>query len=221
VKAAVVIPWREQPSRIWARNQVANWYQENLPEATIHYTDTADEYFNLAGARNLGVRNNADADVVILNDADTIPEIEPLRSAIEAAATDSAVHLPYTQYRSLRYEGTMQYANGYPLRKCNHLLVDGACSGVYVTSPETWFLHGGQDEKFRGWGFEDAAWIIAHTTLLDTEPTRHRGNVYTFHHDSAVKEGEQYEANAARCYRYQIAAGDVEKIKELVFDESS
>ena len=92
----------------------------------------------------------------------------------------------------------------------------GACSGVYVTTPATWWAHGGQDESFRGWGFEDAAWYLAHQTVLGEEPRRHSGRVYALHHEAAPREGEQYEANARLMDEYRAAAGDAEAMRQLV-----
>ena len=40
------------------------------------------------------------ADIVIMNDADTIPEkVEVLRKTIEAAMSDNFIHNPYNEYR--------------------------------------------------------------------------------------------------------------------------
>jgi hypothetical protein len=158
-------------------------------------------------------------DVVVLGDADTLPEQEPLVDAIEAAAVDYRVHLPYRVYRSLRQDGTAQLAAGRPLEDCNFMLVDGACSGIYVTTPATWWSHGGQDELFRAWGFEDAAWWAAHVTLTGDEPVRHAGAVYALHHESQAKEGDQYTANAARCYRYHQAQGDPAAMWALIAEQ--
>ncbi len=215
----MIIPWREQESRRYALRLVQSWYADNLPDALVILADAPGDPFNLSASRNLGMRMASDADVVILNDADTIPDIAPLRAAIEECQSSGAVHLPYTQYRSLMLLGTQEYLRGVPQEECGHLVVDGACSGVYVTTPETWWMHGGQDEHFRGWGFEDAAWLAAHRTLLGMDPVRHEGNVYAFHHEGAVKEGPQYEANAARCFHYLEAEGDVEAMRKLVFEQ--
>lgn len=219
MKLAIVIPWREQASRRYAKHLVLSWYEENFPGAALYLPDTDHDPFNLAACRNAGVRRASGHDVVVVNDADTIPEKAALQSAIEAAYWTRVVHLPYTEYRSLRLDGTSEYLRGTELIDCDHIVVPGACSGVFVTTPETWWTHGGQDEKFRGWGFEDAAWYMAHKTLLGSEPARHSGRVYALHHESAVKEGPQYEANAARCYRYQQAEGDIDKMHDLVFSE--
>lgn len=213
----VLIPWRPQPTRLEAFDTVIAWYRENFGDVDIRTVDSDDPIFNLAQCRNLGVASIEDpTQVVIINDADTIPEIGPLREAIEAAATSGRVHLPYTEYHWLGADGTAQLLAGRPLSACDFELVRGACSGVYVTTPATWWAHGGQDERFRGWGFEDAAWYLAHETLLGEPPRRHTGTVYALHHTPEVREGPQYEANAQLMERYRDASVSVEAMSQLV-----
>jgi hypothetical protein len=222
MRVLVAIPWRPQPHRIYAFNLTVNRYVELLPEASITRIDTDHEPFCLAACRNEAVRQaeERDYDVVVIGDADTLPEQEPLLEAIEQARVSRLVHLPYTEYRSLRKDGTQQYRAGIPLEVCNHLAVPGACSGVYVTTPTTWWSHVGQDETFRGWAPEDAAWFIAHKTLLGAEPVRHEGRVYALHHESPVKEGQNFEAGYARIYRYEQANGDQNAIRALLAEQT-
>src|SRR5690606_26747423 len=152
----VLIPWRPQPSRVDAFDAVVAWYRENLGDVNIRTVDTDDEAFNLARCRNLGIASINDPNsVAIINDADTIPERDALLDAIAQAETSGRVHLPYTQYHWLGAKGTEQLLEGHPAHRADHEVVLGACSGVYVTTPATWWSHGGQDERFRGWGFED------------------------------------------------------------------
>lgn len=170
----------------------------------------------LAACRNLGVSLAAPDRVVVISDADTIPEPGPLRAAITAAASSGRVHLPYDEYRWLGPEGSRQVTTGVPLAACDFELVRGACSGVYVTTPRTWWSHGGQDPLFRGWGFEDAAWYLAHETLLGEAPRRHPGRVFALHHEPEVRAGARFEANEQRMARYRAAAGDLESMRQLV-----
>ena len=213
----VLIPWRPQPSRVEAFDAVIAWYRENFGDVDIRTVDCDDHIFNLAQCRNLGIASIEDAgQVVIINDADTIPEIGALREAIEAAATSGRVHLPYTAYHWLGPDGTAQLLAGRPLTQCDFELVRGACSGVYVTTPATWWAHGGQDERFRGWGFEDAAWYLAHETLLGEPPRRHTGTVYALSHTPEVREGPQYDANAQLMEQYRDASVSAEAMSHLV-----
>ena len=218
----VLIPWRPQPSRLAAFDAVVAWYREHLGDVDIRTIDSLDPVFNLAQCRNLGVASIADPDhVVVINDADTLPQLEPLLEAVEHAATSGRVHLPYTQYNWLGAAGTDQFRDGMPLDDCDFDLVRGACSGVYVTTPATWWGHGGQDESFRGWGFEDAAWYLAHGTLLGEVPRRHDGTVFALHHTAAAREGELYDSNADRMQQYRQAENDPRAMAQLVFSPAS
>lgn len=214
----VLIPWRPQPSRVAAFDAVVEWYQKNIPGVDIRTIDSPDDVFNLARCRNLGVQLVNDVDeVIVINDADTLPQLEPLLAAINAAKTSGLVHLPYSEYRWLGATGTAQYSAGTALSDCSFELVRGACSGVYVTTPATWWSHGGQDERFRGWGFEDAAWYLAHETLLGAVPARHEGHVYALHHEPQLREGPQYDANATLMASYRAAVGDPTSMRGFVF----
>ena len=213
----VIIPWRPQPSRLAAFEATSRWYVENLPGAVVRTVDSGEVPFNLARCRNVGIAGLPQDEVVVIGDADTIPSLEPLLEAVAAAATSGLVHLPYTRYQWLGALGTAAFFDGAALDSIEATLVVGACSGVYVTTARTWASHGGQDERFRGWGFEDSAWYAAHTTLLGASPQRHEGNVYALHHETQLRAGEQYEANAALRERYREAEGSAEAMRALVF----
>jgi len=223
MRVLVAIPWRSQPHRVAAYTDTVQRYHDLLPDPDILDFDTGHEPFGLAASRNTGVRaaEQLDADIVVLADADTLPEREPLLAAIDAALDDGLVHLPYTEYRSLRQAGTDQFRAGVDLDYCASLVVDGACSGCYVTTPATWWAHGGQDERFLGWGGEDAAWYAAHTTLLGAEPVRHDGCVYSLHHEASPKDGEQYSANFSLVYRYHQAQGDEAAMRALIAESAA
>jgi len=219
VSNLVVIPWRPAPSRVDAFDRLVQWYRTVLPEFRVETIDSDDDVFVLARARNLAVAGLAHPDeVIVINDADTLPEPHALREAVAAAPGSGRVHLPYTSYHWLGAEGSAEFAGGTPPAHCTHVVVSGACSGVYVTTRRTWEAHGGQDERFRGWGFEDAAWYLAHDTLLGAPPQRHHGRVYALHHVGEARAGAQYDRNAALMERYRAAAGDPDAMGRLVAD---
>lgn len=219
-RVLVGIPWREQPHRVYAHDLTVHRYRDLLPDADVVDVDTDHDPFCLAACRNKAVRM-AEAggyDVAVLADADTLPDRGPLLAAIEQARYSRFVHLPYTEYRSLRRDGTDQALDGVPLERCAHVTIPFATSGVYVTTPTAWWASGGQDERFQGWAPEDWAWLIAHRLLLGAEPARHEGRVYALHHQSPPKTGPAYEAAVKLYQRYLTAgdAGDVEAIRRLV-----
>lgn len=224
-RVLVAIPWRSQPDRVYAHDLTVQRYSELLPDARILSLDTIHETFCLAACRNMGVRlaEEDGYDVVVLGDADTLPEQEPLLVAIEAAQTSGLVHLPYTEYRSLSATGTGQHRAGKPIEDCDHVTIPFATSGVYVTTPETWWACGGQDERYLGWGPEDFSWLIAHRTLLGHDPVRHEGRVYALGHDSPPKTGPAYEDAVELYQRYLEAgdSGDIEAVRALVNERSA
>ena len=200
-----------------AFERVTDWYGRMLPELRVSTIDSPDPVFNLALCRNLAVASLDDPDdVVVLGDADTLPEPDALRAAVAAARTSHLVHLPYTAYHWLGPNGSAQFAAGIPPERCDFELINGACSGVYVTTRRAWERHGGQDPRFRGWGYEDAAWNLAHTTMLGAAPQRHPGRVYALHHHAETRAGTQYDANAALMDRYRDASGDVPAMASLI-----
>jgi len=218
----VLVPWRPQPSRIEAFDALKAWYARHLPDAVIRTFDSSDELFNLSACRNIAIASIDDQnEVVVINDADTVPELGPLREAIADAATSNLVHLPYDRYHWLGREGTAQFLAGTEPADCAYELVIGARSGVYVTTPATWWSHGGQDERFRGWGFEDAAWYVAHETLLGETPRRHSGAVYALHHETQLREGPQYDLNAGLMDRYTASSASRDEMAQLVFGEKA
>ncbi len=197
MKIAVVIPWREQPSRVRAFEAVVDWYKTNLPEATIYTADRPGPVWNMSGSRNDGVKMaEADGcDVIVMSDADTIPQIEPLYQAINSAYKDNMIHNSYSQYRMLGDLGTEQFFDGVPLIKCSNKTYETACSGIHVFTPKAWWDLGGNDEKFKEWGYEDTAFDYVHNLVHGVPIIKHRGIAFSLGHEPQRREGEHYNRN--------------------------
>lgn len=218
MKIAITVPWRSSPEREYPKDIVDGWYLEKMPEADIFFVDDEEhEIFNRSATRNKCVKDYSDYDVIIINDADTVPTFRPLRTAIEQCQYSGRVHLPYNKYYCLTDKGFQDFESGIDIRFCENRLVENAISGVLVLTPETWWKHNGQDENFIGWGFEDAAWYMAHSTLIG-KPVRHFGEVYAFPQKTNNKSDKNYKKNGERVYHYEKANGSYEKMYELVFN---
>lgn len=153
-KIYVVIPWREQPSRTRPFKEVMAWFEDNLPDANIITVDSPYEFWSMSAVRNIGVRfaEERGADIVIINDADTIPELPTLLEAIEAAMNDDFIHNPYDMAKFYGEEATEKYfLKGISLDKLPFMPMYPN-GGAYVFKPSSWWLLGGNDEKFRKWG---------------------------------------------------------------------
>lgn len=216
---AVVIPWRGgDPDRERHHETVRARLRDMLPDAWHIDADSGHQPFSRAGSRNHGVRLAQDvgAEVVVLCDADTLPEREPLLAAIDSAH-DGRLHLPYVHFRGLSETGTRHYLGGTPAEACEaELETTWSTGGVMVIQPEAWWRMGGSDERFRGWGFEDTATRVACDALLG--PTvRHTGTIYHLWHPTARNPASPlFKANEALMRRYAEAEGNPDAVRAIV-----
>lgn len=202
MKIGIVIPWREQESRIQPFNEVVSWYKHNFPDANMYFPDHPGEHWLPSHTRNDGMRM-AEADgceVVIFNDADTIPQYGSLIRAIRQSVTDGLMHNPYKNYYALTEYGTEKYLMGVDPSKCEAKLFKNSCFGTVVCTPETWWSIGGMDEKFKQWGWEDTAMEQAHLVIKGTRFVKHYGSVYAIWHQPQPKKGSQTFSDNKRLY---------------------
>lgn len=220
---AVVIPWRPGTAeRIAHHDYVRTHLTALLPDAIHLDVDSGHQPFSRAGSRNEGVRQAqaAGADVVVLCDADTLAEAEPLHAAIEAA-TDGRLHLPYTWYRGLSQRGTIDYLAGAPAADCpTDWAHEWATGGVLVLTPDAWNRAGGMDERCVGWGMEDVILRICADALLG--PTvKHSGTITHMWHPLESGLGSpQHIANGQLCERYIAADNDPDVIRALIAERA-
>lgn len=220
IKVAVGIPWRSHPDRMTAFRETYDFYIREGYEVFTHdhaprrdATALIQSPFNVAATRNDLVRSltrplNGQAnervaraqtafDIVVLSDADTTAETAVLREAIEAAYSDNLVHLPYHVYQGM-------YGK----------LIDGATSGVYVTTRRAWAKTNGQDESFEGWGYEDSAWRLAHL-LLAGPIHQHVGTALARFHPEADRSKVAVNSMRFRQYRDAFNNNDQGTMKML------
>lgn len=217
---ACVIPWRGgQPDRERHHETVRAHLRGLLPDAWHIDADSGHQPFSRAGSRNHGVRLAQDvgAEVVVLCDADTLPEWEPLLAAIEGATSDGLLHLPYDRFRGLSPNGTRLYLKGVPAEACEtELETTWSTGGVLAITPSSWWRMGGMDERFVGWGMEDTAARVACDALLG--PTvKHSGVIHHLWHPSDIDPSNPlYQANLAHMQRYVEAEGDPDAVRAIV-----
>jgi hypothetical protein len=222
VNVAVIVPWRNTDAyRARAYTHVTTRLRELLPDARhIFGADARDcDPFRRAASRNLGVMfaEQAGADVVVLCDADTIPERAPLLAAIEQARSDGRLHMPFDRFRGLTQQGTDGYIAGRPAVECEaELDWRGSVGGVFVIRPDSWWTAGGMDERFQAWGGEDLALHRAANTLLGPTQT-HAGIITHLWHPPSQRDGTpENDAVWALAERYAAAEGDPDAIRALV-----
>lgn len=221
---AVVIPWRDtNPERRKAFEYVKRWFEKHLDvrqgdgaRYPLITPDSGHEQFNRGASRNLGVSLAHPAKVVILCDADTVPEEAPLREAIYAASKDERLHLPYTHFRGLTQSGARRALRGKPLEaqptEDEH---DHATGGILVIQPRAYWRIGGHPQLV-GWGFEDTIFRICADAVLG-ETRRYTGNIHHLWHPKDWNLGSpQWEANKAISDEYTAAEGNRAAIEALI-----
>lgn len=224
VTVAVVIPWRPGTPERNAHHEYVRAHLANLLPDAVHLdVDSGHTPFSRAGSRNEGVRQAeaAGVDVIVLCDADTLPEPGPLHAAI-GAATDGLLHLPYTWYRGLSASGTAEFLEGAPAVECpTDLAHEWSTGGVLVIQPRAWWQVGGMDERYVAWGFEDAAFKIAVDALLG--PTvRHDGTITHLWHPPESNLGSpQHVANGQLCQRYVDATGNADALRAIIAEHAT
>lgn len=226
MKIVLVIPWKPTPSREKPLKAVLDWYKTNLPDIDIIFANASDDMWLPSASRNIGVKKaqEAHADVVIMNDADTIPEISSLLETINAAYNDELIHLPYMDAKYLDEESSEQYYNNQKLiEDCKHTLFPYPQSdgGLWVFKPQSWWDIGGMDEHFKQWGYEDRALHFAHIIIKKNGFIRHPGTIYSFNHQPQIHDNnfnKSSEENRDHFMRY-YQADTPEKMLKLVLGD--
>lgn len=168
---SILVPYRSDGGRrdeLWA--WVRKWWETNFPSAEICVGDDISEAFNRSAARNAAYRR-ARHDTLIIADADTVPTVTGVTSAIDTIQNSRRFKwaLPYAQdrYYNLTRETTEAILSGDELvepTEWEHKITSWA--GCLILTRKAWETVGGYDERFIGWGGEDNAFQMALDTLV-------------------------------------------------------
>lgn len=208
-QATVCIPWRPQPDRLAAHTRVREFWRHH--GFTVVEADSARaKPFSRSRARNNAVRK-ATTDVVIVADADTIPEPAVICEAVALAEKDCVIY-PFTEYvcvpaSAVKADLTMV--------EPERIWLDSP-GGIVVTNTTTYWKLGGSDERFeRCWGFDDTAFYAAAQTL--SRVIRLPGTVWSFQHGvDGGRDPSEENPNYWRNELYTFATGRPEIMRELI-----
>lgn len=205
VRAVVLVPRRAgDPVRDanwdWCRRI---WEQQGWPIFEGHHDGPG--LFSASKARNAAAAAAGDWDVAIFADADTVPwDWRPVRDAVPLAARTGRFIRPFTTYHMLDEEASRSFmATGVIPRQGIRRLRESAYGGIHVVPRRLWDDSGGYDERFLGWGSEDAAFEFACRVLGGFQ--RLPGDVYHLWHPMQPRDPStpQFQANVALGARYR------------------
>jgi len=218
VKTAVLVPRRAgkpDRDRIWKWCR-AIWEQQGWPIYEGH--DDGEGLFNAAVARNRAAEAAGDWEVAIFADADTVPwDWRPVKDAVKEAARTDAFVRPFTAYYVLDEQATERFmATGRRPSIGARRLGSHVYGGIHVVSRKLWDESGGYDERFLGWGGEDAAYQYACQTIRGYR--RLPGEVFHLYHAMQQRDPstEQFKANVALEKRYVDSSRDKRTMRDLL-----
>lgn len=214
MRAVLGFHYRATPEREIIYEAVRGLVSDLYAFDEVYECDSGQHPYSRAASRNLVVQRAIDtsADVVVICDADSVPQRDPLREAIESAHRDGRLHVPFTSVsvlsRSLLRRKTILFE-----RSRSIYTYGPSCGGIYIIRPSEWVFLGGMDERIVGWGYEDEILLVAASTfLMGFVP--HPGNLYTFNHSRGV-DASSAPGNIELRDSYNQNSGNAEKIREI------
>ncbi len=214
-RVLVAMPWRPTPDRLQAFQYARDWYIKTFPQWSIGCSDNGSAEFSRAGSRNACARTALAGgfDVVVINDADTVPEVGAVAAAVHGAADDGLLHFGLSTMRYLTQEETAAVYAGEEIDRNGN----SHDSSVLAIQPKAYFEAGGQDERFTGYGGEDNAFCAATTALLGN-PVWHDGQAISLWHDASCRDigSERWRPNSALAVRYSAVRYNAEGMRHLI-----
>lgn len=174
------------------------------------WCDWASVGVNRRGTFNRGATRNelvtvldlsCEPEVIVLCDADSVPERDPLMRAVLGAAHDGMVHFPFTTVNQLAEDGTVAYAYG------------PSAGGCWVFRSETWWDLGGMDER-GGWSLDDRSFLVQMKTF-DKGPVFHPG-VLTCHWHHRGPETRASAETRRILAEYHRLEGKPDELREYI-----
>lgn len=207
MSVTVCMPWRPQPDRVAAHDRVRDMWA-HFGFRVIEADSDPARPFNVAEARNNAARRAQGAEVLIMADADVVPDIASVIAAVQNPAGvvypfETFLHIPGEWVtRSDLFAAPVDQKYG------------RSVGGMFVCLAETYWALGGMDERFQPvWGYEDNAFGNAAATLAGVR--REPGVLFSFNH-SANRDLSQHNPNRARYALYQFANGKPDLMREVI-----
>ena len=170
--------------------------------------------WNASAARNEAAQLAGNWDVAIFLDADTVPrDFDAIRRGVTLAAAGSFVR-PYRRYVNLDEAASQAVLEtgilpASPARPTSGSTASRSCPTRPAASPscprDLFDKVRGYDERFVGWGSEDAAFGLAASTMGGFKQLD--GEVWHLWHPTQERDpnAPQYKANVALRRRYEVA----------------
>lgn len=215
-----VIPfWGDDPYRTssfkFLNSCLSEWFSD-LAVPAMCYTGppTWDRPYSRSEARN-ALAKHGDGEIIIFIDADSIPDPDALYESINHVMRTKSWIFPFKTYYNLTQLGSEDFKDDPPWKTWRpedgyeyEYVFPGpdpvdrpeAVGGSLVIHRAAWEKTPGYDERFRGWGGEDRAFIMMLETLVG-EGDRYPAPIYHLWHPAP--ESDRFD-NANWDYNRQL-----------------
>lgn len=218
-RVVVLVPRRPEPWRDGLWNFVRSRLEVEVDWPIFEGVDDGPAPMNRAAARNQAAEEAGEWDVAVLLDADTVPDLDNAKEAVDLAAQKRALVCAQTEFRSLAKASTKEVLAG------SVDVHDAAVRWVYpnpkssciAIGRELWEALGGYDERFQGWGFEDSSFFHACQAIGGIE--RLEGECSHLWHPKSPEKAEaraEFQANQALGTRYKAARHTARDMQALL-----
>ena len=228
---AVLMPFRSQePVRIRNRDWTRAWWTTQFPYwRLIEASDGREGAFSKSQAVNAAARQAEGVEVLIVADADMIPNPDAVREAVALAESYPWVvpqwDLVYLSAQAS--ERVTKETPGWPLadrHREGYALCPDPAAGVFVLRRSIFNEVGGMDERFVGYGGDDFAFTLAVNTLAGRY-IRLAGSMYHLHHQrlhSLSETGVNFSSETrGLCRRYARAYGNLKAMQEIRCEDAA
>lgn len=219
MSTAVIVPWAPQGDA----DRIAAWgfLRPRWPWPVFEGLCSSDNWVKAEAVRDGIDQLPDDVDVLIIADADVLPDFEIVGDAAFwlAGGRGRGWVVPHGQVRRLTAAATAGVIEGrtWPSEApCIERHEGRAGGGVVVVRRDDYEL-APLDPRFAGWGQEDDAWCLAMRTMLGRE-TRHRAPLFHLWHRPQERLNRRIgsQQGAALKRRYSAAAGRRERMAALL-----
>lgn len=218
----MIVPWRESdPARKAPYEFVVERIGRQLLDAELVVADDPRPTFNRGRALNAGVARAA-GDVLVFVDADMVVPDEAIYAALDAVGQGAAMVVPFRRLLGLTGPASELVITGRSaFGPWGPDQVDlewdrPSAGGMNVIRRDVFERVGGFDERFAGWGGEDAAFSIAVGTLAGPVEWVAATAVHLWHPWSPDRGSARTEANMNLARRYEDAWGIPDAMCELI-----
>ena len=210
----------DDPQRVAVRQWIVNrWATVHGLEVTL--AECPDDVWSKGAAVNPAITAST-ADIIIVADADSYVDDQPLKAAIDAAGRGPWA-MPYAEVRRFDRASTAAVLAGKPgrprLERGPYPALPGG--GIVIAHRDAWATVRGLDPRFKGWGGEDHAIGLALRILVGDVHRQRGAALHHLWHPPAPANRRPAPATRHLDARYRAARRDPDAMRTLIGEWSS